>query len=140
MYRKIVVMCMFLAVFSVCLPAHAFDGAKLVGKWRLVENARDKAGQPCPFVSGQIELTADGRLLTAGMPVVFRYKVNPGKADSAEALKRNPELKGMAIMLAMEASRSDWSKAPIVYGVEIKKNELIMKVSGYTPARYKKEK
>ncbi len=47
----------------------------------------------------------------------------------------------MEIMLAMMGdSQSDWSKAPIVYGVKLKGNQLTMKVSGYTPARYKKQK
>lgn len=140
MCRSIVLLSMFFAVLCTAVSAQAFDGAALVGKWRLVENARDKAGQPCPFVSDRIEFTGDGRLLTVGMPVVFRYRINPGKAEAAAAARRNPELKGMEIMLAMEASQTDWSKAPVAYGVKMKGGEFVMKVSGYTPARYKKEK
>lgn len=140
MYRSIVTLSVLLTLVLMALPAPAFDGARLVGKWRLLEIARDRNGQPCPFVSEQIEFTADGRLLTVGMPVVFRYKVNPGKAVAAEAIKRNPDLNGMEIMLAMEASQTDWSKAPITYGVKISDGTFLLKVSGYTPARYKREK
>ena len=80
-------------------------------------------------------------MISPNMPVPFRYKVNPNKAEAEGAITRNPELKGMEIMLAMiGGSQSDWSKAPIAYGVHLKGKQLIMKVSGYTPARYKKEK
>jgi hypothetical protein len=121
--------------------ALALDNASLIGKWQLVENARDKTGKPCPFVGQQIEFTAGGKMISANMPVPFRYKVNPAKADADGAIARNPELKGMEILLAMVGgSQSDWSKAPIVYGVQLEGNQFIMKVSGYTPARYKKQK
>jgi hypothetical protein len=121
--------------------ALALDSASLIGKWQLVENARDKAGKPCPFVGQQIEFTADGKMISPNMPVPFRFKVNPDKADAEGAITRNPDLKGMEIILAMMGnSQSDWSKAPIVYGVQLKGKQLIMKVSGYTPARYKKLK
>ena len=119
--------------------AHAFNAKQLVGKWRLVEIARDVSGQPCPFVSDQIEFTADGRMLTVGIPVVFRYLANPDKTESKNVLKQNPELKDMELMLIMEASQFDWSKAPIAYGVKLSKDELVLKLSGYTPARYRKE-
>jgi hypothetical protein len=119
----------------------ALDSASLIGTWRLVENARDKAGKPCPFVGQQIEFTAEGKMISPNMPVPFRYKVNPDKAEAEAAITRNPELKGMEIMLALIGeTTSDWSKAPIVYGVQLKGKQLIMKVSGYTPARYKKLK
>jgi hypothetical protein len=121
--------------------ALALDNASLIGRWQLVENARDKEGNPCPFVGRQIEFTADGKMISANMPVPFRYKVNPDKSESDGAITRNPELKGMEIMLAMMgSSQSDWSKAPIVYGVQLKGKQLTMKVSGYTPALYKKQK
>ena len=119
----------------------ALDSAALVGKWQLLEPARDSAGKPCPFVGEKIEFTADGKMISANMPVPFRYKVNPDKGDAAGAVARYPELKGMEIMLAaMGGAQIDWSKAPIVYGVELKGAQLTMKVSGYTPAKYKKQK
>ena len=128
-------------VMLVASAAMALDNAALIGKWKLVENARDKEGNPCPFVGQQIEFTADGKMISANMPVAFRYKVNPDKTEVEGAIARNPELKEMEIMLAMMGnSQSDWSKAPIVYGVELKGSQFIMKVSGYTPARYKKQK
>jgi hypothetical protein len=40
----------------------------------------------------------------------------------------------------ISAMQSDWSKAPIVYGVSLKNKQFTMKVSGYTPALYKKLK
>ena len=126
---------------SVASAALALDNAALVGRWQLVENARDKEGKPCPFVGQQIEFTADGKMISPNMPVPFRYKVNPTNAETESAVTRNPELKGMEIMLAMMGnSQSDWSNAPIVYGVQLKDDQFIMKVSGYTPARYKKQK
>jgi len=129
-------------VMSVTSALFALDKASLIGKWQLVEPARDKAGQPCPFVSQKIEFTKDGRLLSLGTPVVFWYKVNPDKTEVAEAIKRNPELMGMGmeIILAMQAPQGDWSKAPIVYGVQLKDTTFIMKVSGYSPARYVRQK
>ena len=128
-------------VMLLASAALALDNASLIGKWQLVENARDKEGKPCPFTAQQIEFTADGKMISAKMPAPFRYKVNPDKAEAEGALTRNPELKGMEIILAMiGGSQSDWSKAPIVYGVQLKGNQLVMKVSGYTPARYKKQK
>jgi hypothetical protein len=128
-----------IAIFILTASASlALDNASLIGTWRLVENARDKAGKPCPFVGQQIEFTAEGKMISPNMPVPFRYKVNPVKAEAEGAIMRNPELKGMEIMLAMMGdTQSDWSKAPIVYGMQLKGNQLIMKVSGYTPARYK---
>jgi hypothetical protein len=121
--------------------ALALDSAALIGKWQLVENALDGEGKPCPFVGKQIEFTSDGKMISANMPAPFKYKVNPSAAESAAALARNPELQGMEIMLAMMGNmQSDWSKAPIVYGVQLKGKEFIMKVSGYTPARYQKRK
>jgi hypothetical protein len=54
---------------------------------------------------------------------------------------KNPELKGMEIMLAtMGDGQIDWTKARIVYGVALKSGQFTMKVSGYSPARYKKLK
>jgi len=128
-------------VLSVASAALALDNKELIGKWQLVEIAQDKEGKPCPFVGQQIEFTADGKMISANMPMPFNYKVNPTKAEVEAAIAKNPELKGMEIMLAsMGGSRIDWSKAPIVYGVQLKDNQFIMKVSGYTPALYKKRK
>jgi hypothetical protein len=126
---------------SVSSAAMALDNAALIGTWQLVERAKDSEGKPCPFVGQKIQFTADGKMISANMPMPFRYKVNPEKAETESALRRNPELKGMEIMLAMTGnSQSDWTKAPIVYGVQLQGNQFIMKVSGYTPARYKKQK
>lgn len=121
--------------------AMALDSAALVGKWQLVERAQDKSGKPCPFVGQQIEFTVDGKMISPNMPAPFQYKVNPSKAEAEVAIARNPELKGMEIMLAtMRDLQGDWSKAPLAYGVQLNGNQLAMKVSGYTPARYKKQK
>ncbi len=128
-------------VLTTASSALALDSAALVGKWQLQEPARDSAGKPCPFVGEKLEFTADGKMVSANMPVPFRFKVNPDKSDAAAAVARYPELKGMEIMLAaMGGAKIDWSKAPIVYGVELKGAQLTMKVSGYTPALYKKQK
>jgi hypothetical protein len=124
-------------VLSAASAALAFDSTALIGKWQLVEKALDSKGKPCPFVGQKIEFTADGKMISANMPVPFRYKVNPDKADVAEAIARNPELEGMEIMLAkMGNSKRD----PFAYGVQLKDSKFIMKVSGYTPAVYKKLK
>ena len=132
------VMAVFLIAASTAL---ALENAALIGTWQLVERAQDKEGKPCPFVGQQIVFTADGRMISPNMPAPFRYKVNPDKADSEGAISRYPELKGMEIMLAtMDNSKIDWSKAPIVYGVQLTDKQLIMKVSGYTLSRYKKVK
>jgi hypothetical protein len=128
-------------VMSMASAAVALDSAALVGKWQLVEKVMGKDGKPCPFVGERIEFTADGKMMSANMPMPFKYKVNPTAADAEVAIARNPELKGMEIMLAMMGNmQSDWSKAPIVYGVALKGNQFTMKVSGYTPALYKKLK
>lgn len=128
-------------VVSMASAALALDSAALVGRWQLVERARDKSGKPCPFVGQQIEFTADGKMISPNMPMPFKYKANPTAAEAEAAVTKNPELKGMEIMLAMMGnSQSDWLKAPIVYGVQLKGNQLTMKVSGYSPARYKKQK
>ena len=128
-------------VMSMASAATALDNASLIGTWQLVENAMDKDGKPCPFVGRQIEFTADGKMISANMPMPFKYKVNPTPAEAEVAITKNPELKEMEIMLAMMGnSQGDWLKAPIVYGVKLKGNQFTMKVSGYTPARYKKQK
>lgn len=128
-------------VISVASAAVALDNAALIGTWQLVENAKDQDGKPCPFVAEQIEFTVDGKMISAKMPMPFRYKVNPDKAETEAAIAKNPKLKGMDILLAMtNGAQSDWSKAPIVYGVELKGTSLTMKVSGYTPARYVRKK
>ena len=109
------------------------------GSW--LNNAMDKDGKPCAFVGKQIEFTADGKMIFANMPMPFSYKVNPGKVEVEAAIAKNPELKGMEIMLVtMGVGQIDWTKARIVYGMELKGNQFTMKVSGYTPARYKKLK
>ena len=127
-------------VMSVASAALALDSTALIGTWQLVENALDSEGKPCPFVGQQIIFTADGKMISANMPVPFKYKVNPSEKEAAEAIANKPELKGMEIMLVMMGnSQNDWSKAPIVYGVQLKDNQFIMKVSGYSPARYKKQ-
>lgn len=126
-------------VVSVSSAAMALDSAALVGKWQLVERAKDSDGKPCPFVGQQIEFTADGKMISGNMPMPFRYKVNPTPAEAEAAIARKPELKGMEIMLAMMGTApNDWSKAPIVYGVQLTGKQFTMKVSGYTPALYKK--
>lgn len=128
-------------VMTMASAALALDNAALVGRWQLVERAHDKAGKPCPFVGDQIEFTSDGKMISPNMPMPFKYKVNPSPAEAEVAIKKNPELKGMEIMLAMMGnSPSDWSKAPIVYGVQLKGKQLTMKVSGYTPSLYKKNR
>ena len=128
-------------VMSMASAATALDNAALIGTWQLVETAKDKNGKPSPFVGRQIEFTADGKMISANMPMPFKYKINPTAAEAEVAITKNPELKEMEIMLAMMGnSQGDWLKAPIVYGVKLKGNQLTMKVSGYTPARYKKQK
>ena len=139
--KHIILFAAMAIVMSMASAAVALDSAALIGKWQLVENAMDKDGKPCPFVGQQIEFTADGKMISANMPMPFKYKVNPTPAEVEGALTRNPELKGMEIMLAMTGnSQSDWARAPIVYGVQLNGNQFIMKVSGYTPASYKKLK
>lgn len=139
--NRIILFAAMAIVMSAASAALALDSAALIGKWQLVERAQDKAGKPCPFVGQQIEFTADGKMISPNMPAPFRYKVNPSKAEAEVAIAKNPELKGMEIMLAtMRDTQSDWSKAPLAYGVQLKGNQFIMKVSGYTPARYKRQK
>jgi len=139
--NRIILFAAMTIVMSMASAAVALDNAALIGKWQLVERAQDKAGKPCPFVGQQIEFTADGKMISPNMPMPFKYKVNPTSAEAETAVTKNPELKGMEIMLAMMGnSQSDWSKAPIAYGVKLNGNEFTMKVSGYTPARYKKQK
>lgn len=128
-------------VLTAAASALALDGAVLVGKWQLVEPAKDRDGNTCPFVGQQVEFTADGKMISANMPMPFRYKVNPSKEETAAARAKNPSLKEMEIMLAMPNPRqTDWSKAPIAYGVQIKGDQFTMKVSGYSPARYSRMK
>jgi hypothetical protein len=139
--NRIILFAAMAIILHAASAALALDHAALIGKWQLVENALDKEGKPCPFVGQQIEFTADGKMISANMPMPFKYKVTPSKADAEAVIARKPDLKGMEIMLAMMGnSQSDWSRAPIVYGVELKGNQFTMKVSGYTPARYKKQK
>ena len=128
-------------ILTSAMTALALDNSALIGKWKLVETAKDKDGKPCPFVGQQLEFTADGKMISANMPMPFQYKINPAPNEAESALARNPELKGMELMLANpKPGPGDWSKAPIVYGIELKGGDFIMKVSGYTPARYKKQK
>ncbi len=139
--HKFILLSVATLVLFVASSALAMESSALVGKWQLVEPARDKGGKPCPFVGEQIEFTADGKMISANMPVPFAYKINPDKGDAAGVIARNPELKGMEIMLASPGrAQTDWSKAPIAYGIELKGNQLTMKISGYTPAQYKKQK
>ncbi|MDD2583032.1 MAG: hypothetical protein PHR66_13670 [Desulfuromonadaceae bacterium] len=139
--NRIILFAAMAIVVTMASAAVALDNAALIGNWQLVKNAMDKNGKPCPFVGQQIEFTADGKMISGNMPMPFKYKVNPTKAETEAAITRNPELRGMEIMLAtMGNAQSDWSKAPIVYGVQLKGNQFTMKVSGYTPAHYKKKK
>ena len=126
---------------TISSSALALDSAALIGTWHLVKPAMDKEGKPCPFVGQKIEFTANGKMISANMPMPFRYKVNPGKEEMDAAITKNPELNGMEIMLAsMGEGQIDWTKARIVYGVALKDKQFTMKVSGYTPAEYKKQK
>ena len=140
MKRFILFASMAIAITSAS-AAVALDSAALVGKWELVKPAMDKEGKPCPFVGQKIEFTADGKMISANMPMPFSYKVNPAKEEVEAAISKNPELKGMEIMLAtMGTGPIDWTQARIVYGVALKNKQFTMKVSGYTPASYKKQK
>jgi hypothetical protein len=139
--NKIVLYLALAIVMSAASTAVALDNSALIGTWQLVENARDSEGKPCPFVGQKIQFTANGKMISANMPMPFSYKVNPAKDELEAAIAKNPELKGMDIMLATMGEGSiDWTKARIVYGVELKNKQFTMKVSGYTPARYKKLK
>ena len=139
--NKIILLLAMVLVLSAASLALALDGAALVGTWQLVEPAKDAEGKDCPFVGQQIQFTADGKMISANMPMPFKYKVNPTAAEAEAAIAKKPELKGMEIMLAMMGNmQADWSKAPIVYGVALKNKQFTMKVSGYTPALYKKLK
>jgi len=139
--NRIILLAATVIVMSMASAAVALDNIALFGTWQLVEVAKDKNGKPCPFVGKQILFTPDGTMISDNMPMPFKYNVDLDKAETERAIARYPELKGMEIMLAMMGnSQSDWSKAPIVYGVRLKGNQLTMKVSGFTPARYKKSK
>lgn len=137
--NRLLIFLAMVTVMSVAPVAMALDSAALVGTWQLVESAKDADGNDCPFVGKQLKFTTDGKMISANMPVPFRYKVNPSPEEAKSAIARRPDLQGMEIMLAMMGNSSgDWAKAPIIYGVQLKGNQLIMKVSGFTPARYKK--
>jgi len=139
--NRIILFAALITLVAMASTALALDNAALVGKWQLVERAMDKDGKPCPFVGQQIVFTADGKMMSPNMPMPFKYKVNPTPAEADAAIAKNPELKGMEIMLAMMGNaQSDWSKAPIVYGVQLAGNRFTMKVSGYTTSRYEKVK
>jgi len=139
--NRIILLVAMVTVMTMASTAVALDNFALFGTWQLVENAKDKNGKPCPFVGRNILFTPDGAMISDNMPMPFKYNVELDKAETERAIARHPELKGMEIMLAMMGnSQSDWSKAPIVYGLHLKGNQLTMKVSGYTPARYKKLK
>jgi len=139
--NRIILFAAMAIIMSMASVAVALDNAALVGTWKLVENVMDKDGKPCPFVGQKIQFTPNGKMISANMPMPFSYKVNPGKEEVEAAITKNPELKGMELMLAtMGDGQIDWTKARIVYGVELKGNQFIIKVSGYTPARYKKQK
>ena len=138
--NKIIIFLAMALVLSAASFALALDSAALVGTWQLVEPAKDTEGKDCPFVGKQIQFTADGKMISPNMPMPFKYKVNPTPAETEGAITRNPELKGMEIMLAMMGnSQSEWLNAPIIYGVKLHNKQFTMKVSGYTPALYKKK-
>jgi hypothetical protein len=137
--KRFIVLAAAVIALSISSAASALDKTALVGLWQLTEVAKDGEGKPCPFVGKMIRFTADGKMISANMPMPFRYKVNPSAAEAEVAVTRYPELKGMEIMLAMvDNSQNDWTKAPIVYGVQLQGNQFTMKVSGFTPARYKR--
>ncbi len=139
--NRIIIFLALAIVLSATSAVMALDSAALVGTWQLVENAKDAEGNKSPFVTSQLQFTADGKMISANMPVPFRYKVNPGTAEVAKAHARFPDLEGMEIMLAIAGnSKNDWSRAHIIYGVQLTGDQFTMKVSGYTPARYKKLK
>ena len=140
MNRIVIFMAMSIVLFA-ATAAMALDSAALVGKWQLVEYAKDADGNNCPYVGKLIEFTAGGKMISANMPAPFKYKVNPTPTEIQGAIARRPDLEGMEIMLAMMGdSQSDWSRAPIIYGVQLKDDQFTLKVSGYTPARFKKLK
>lgn len=139
--NRIIIFLALAIVLSATSAVMALDSAALVGTWQLVENAKDAECNKSPFVTSQLQFTADGKMISANMPVPFRYKVNPGTAEVAKAHARFPDLEGMEIMLAIAGnSKNDWSRAHIIYGVQLTGDQFTMKVSGYTPARYKKLK
>jgi len=139
--NRLVLFAALVLIMSLAPPAMALDNIALFGTWKLVEPAKGKDGKPCPFVGKQILFTPDGTMVSDNMPMPFKYNVDLDKTEIDRAISRYPELKGMEIMLAMVGNaQTDWSKAPIVYGVKLKGDQLIMKVSGYTPARFKKMK
>ena len=138
---KIMLLVTITLLLSTVSGVMALEKPALIGVWQLVENAKDSEGNESPFVSNQIFFSADGTMESENMPVAFHYKINPDKTELENALARNPELKGMDIMLIIVGeSPQDWSRPTIVYGVELKKDLLSLKISGYTPARYKKLK
>lgn len=139
--NRIILFAAMVIVMSMASAAVALDNIALFGTWTLIEPAKGKDGKPCPFVGKQILFTSDGIMISDNMQMPFKYNIDLDKAETERAISRYPELKGMEIMLAMVGnSQSDWSKAPIVYGVRLKGNHLTIKVSGYTPAHYKKQK
>jgi hypothetical protein len=139
--NRIILLAAMAIVMTTASLAVALDNMALFGTWKLVETAKDKNGKPSPFVGKQILFTSDGNMMSDNMPMPFKYNVDLDKAAADKVIARLPELKGMDIMLVMPGNfQGDWSRAPIVYGVKLKGNQLIMKVSGYTPARYKKQK
>ncbi len=139
--KRIIPFAALVIIMSMASAAMALDNIALFGTWKLVETAKDKNGKPSPFVGKQILFTSDGTMISENMPMPFKYNVDLEKTETAMVVSRYPELKGMDIMLVMPGnSQADWSRAPIVYGVKLKGDQLIMKISGFTPARYKKQK
>ena len=115
---------------------------QIVGKWRLIEQAKDSQGNPCPYVPNHYEFFKDGTVgmdnLPPGMKMLYRATLTP--QETRAIIEKAPELKGKGRILLLKPSpQMDWKDA-MPYRIDIKNNELMMELPDWTPAKYIREK
>jgi len=109
----------------------------LIGSWIKTVNATDSYGNPCPFVPDTMEFFLDNTMtMSAFGSRHLPYKTTLTKVERHVTEERNPDLKGKNLLLVLPDPSVNWIYTPMTYAYYFEKNELTIKVHGWSPAKF----
>ncbi|TAN45917.1 MAG: hypothetical protein EPN22_00805 [Nitrospirae bacterium] len=132
---------MLIALHLSSTPSNSGQADEIVGKWKLINQPTDMAGNPCPFIPAEMEFFNDKTMSMSNMPGnKMQYKTDLTAEEKQAIQTRIPGLKDMELLIVKPNPQMEWAAAPIAYGYSLDKSRLSLTVPGWSPAEFERAK
>lgn len=113
----------------------------LIGSWTITHRPVNAQGQPCPFLPESMKFFNNQTLVMSNMPsrqFPFKTELTAGERKALE--ERSEDYQGKNLLLVKPVPQMAWEATPMVYAYTVGKDELVLNIQGWEPAKFKRGK